>query len=80
VSSRGIGGSGSLDVVPLRKLYNVVNFEYSSEALEHKILQKIMLKLDPVFCTKYEERLTSIRELDATVALRREKVGYFNFI
>jgi hypothetical protein len=41
LSHRGIGGSGSLDLSPLRKNFNVVNFEFSEEALSQRVLRKV---------------------------------------
>jgi hypothetical protein len=57
-----------------RKNFNVVNFEYSSEALDQKLLRKVMHKVDPKFCNKFEDGISRIRELEGIVAERKEKV------
>ena len=41
LSNRGIGGTGTLDLSALRKNFNIVNFEYSAETLNQKILRKV---------------------------------------
>ena len=63
----------------MRKNFNVVNFEYSSEALDQKLLRKVMLKIDPGYCNKFEEMIKTIRDLEAIVAERKEKVLIFFF-
>ena len=63
-----------MDLTSLRKNFNVVNFEYSSEALDQKLLRKVMLKIDPGYCNKFEEMIKTIRDLEAIVAERKEKV------
>jgi hypothetical protein len=75
LSNRGIGGSGALDLASFRKNFNVVNFEYSSEALDQKLLRKVMFKVDPDYCCKFESGISRIRELEGIVAERKEKVG-----
>ena len=58
----------------LKKDYNVVMFEYSTEALELQLLRKVMTKIDKDFCKRFEEMAENIRHLDATVLERKEHV------
>ena len=74
LSNRGIGGAGALDLTVFRKNFNVVNFEFSSEALDQKLLRKVMFKVDPDYCRNFENGISRIRELEGIVAERKEKV------
>jgi uncharacterized protein (UPF0297 family) len=53
-----------VEISALKKIYNVVNFEYSSEALDQKLLRKVMQKADPEFCKRYDDSRSIIRRLE----------------
>ena len=53
-----------VEISSLKKIYNVVNFEYSSEALDQKLLRKVMQKADPEFCKQYDDSRSIIRRLE----------------
>jgi hypothetical protein len=61
-------------ILSLKKIYNVVIFDYSDEALEQQLLKKVMVKIDPSFCKRYEETMINIRHLEHTVLERKDNV------
>ena len=58
----------------LKKDYNVVMFEYSSEALQLQLLKKVITRIDSEFFKKYEETAENIKHLENTVSERKENV------
>ena len=49
------------ELFPLKNIYNIVLFDYTTEALELQLLKITMSKIDLVFCKKYEETVENIR-------------------
>ena len=63
-----------LNIKAVKKLFNILNFEYSSEALDQQLLRKTMFKVDKTFCGEYLESRSNIRRLETAVVVRKDGV------
>ena len=66
--------NGAKNFKNLKKFFNLLNFEYSSEALDQQLLRKVMHKVDEEFCREFEESKLSIRRLETAVVERKDGV------
>ena len=58
----------------IKNTYNVVMFDYSTDALELQLLKRVMIQLNKEFYDHYNDTMNNIRHLEQTVIERKDNV------